>query len=94
VIAMGGFWFIRGLAQGEGAMLQTIISVFLIPLLIGIVQRAETCWTSPSVYRLHPFPRRVPKALKPRVISRQLNQWEQTIRKWTENLICSNIYQG
>jgi small-conductance mechanosensitive channel len=41
VIGMGGFWFIRGLAVGEGAMLQTIISVFLIPLLIGISRWAE-----------------------------------------------------
>lgn len=41
VIGMGGFWFIRGVAAGEGAMLQTIVSVFLIPLLIGIIQWAE-----------------------------------------------------
>ena len=34
VIGMGGFWFIRGQSGGEGAMLATIISVFLIPLLI------------------------------------------------------------
>jgi small-conductance mechanosensitive channel len=41
VIGMGVFWFIRGLAHGEGAMLQTIISLFLIPLLIGISRWAE-----------------------------------------------------
>ena len=41
VIGMGGFWFIRGLAGGEGAFLPTIISVFLIPLLIGISRWAE-----------------------------------------------------
>jgi len=41
VIGMGGFWFIRGLSGGEGAMLATIISVFLIPLLIGINRWAE-----------------------------------------------------
>jgi small-conductance mechanosensitive channel len=41
VIGMGGFWFIRGVAAGEGAMLQTIVSVFLIPILIGIIQWAE-----------------------------------------------------
>ncbi|UCH21659.1 MAG: mechanosensitive ion channel family protein [Deltaproteobacteria bacterium] len=41
VIGMGGFWFIRGIAEGEGAILQTIISVFLIPLLIGIIRWVE-----------------------------------------------------
>jgi small-conductance mechanosensitive channel len=41
VIGMGLFWFIRGLAEGEIAMLSTIISVFLIPLLIGISSWAE-----------------------------------------------------
>ena len=41
VIGMGVFWFIRGLAEGEIAMLSTIISVFLIPLLIGISSWAE-----------------------------------------------------
>ena len=41
VIGMGGFWFIRGVAAGEGAMLQTIVSLFLIPILIGIIQWAE-----------------------------------------------------
>jgi small-conductance mechanosensitive channel len=41
VIAMGGFWFIRGLAEGEIAMLSTIVSVFLIPLLIGFSSWAE-----------------------------------------------------
>jgi small-conductance mechanosensitive channel len=41
VIGMGIFWFIRGLAHGEGAMLQTIISLFLFPLLIGINRWAE-----------------------------------------------------
>jgi small-conductance mechanosensitive channel len=41
VIGMGLFWFIRGLAEGEIAMLSTIVSVFLIPLLIGICSWAE-----------------------------------------------------
>jgi len=41
VIGMGIFWFVRGLAEGEIAMLPTIISVFLIPLLIGISHWAE-----------------------------------------------------
>jgi small-conductance mechanosensitive channel len=41
VIGMGVFWFIRGLAEGEIAMLSTIVSVFLIPLLIGISSWAE-----------------------------------------------------
>ena len=41
VIGMGIFWFIRGLTEGEIAMLPTIISVFLIPLLIGISHWAE-----------------------------------------------------
>ena len=41
VIGMGVFWFIRGLAEGEGAILQTIISLFLIPLLIGMSRWAE-----------------------------------------------------
>jgi small-conductance mechanosensitive channel len=41
VIGMGGFWFVRGLTGGEGAFLPTIISVFLIPLLIGITRWAE-----------------------------------------------------
>jgi len=41
VIGMGLFWFVRGLAEGEIAMLSTIISVFLIPLLIGINSWAE-----------------------------------------------------
>ena len=41
VIGMGGFWFIRGVAEGEGAILQTIVSVFLIPLLIGIISWVE-----------------------------------------------------
>jgi small-conductance mechanosensitive channel len=41
VIGMGLFWFIRGLGEGEIAMLSTIISVFLIPLLIGISSWAE-----------------------------------------------------
>jgi hypothetical protein len=41
VIAMGLFWFIKGLADGEIAMLATIVSVFLIPLLIGISSWAE-----------------------------------------------------
>jgi small-conductance mechanosensitive channel len=41
VIGMGLFWFIRGLAEGEIAMLSTIISVFLIPILIGISSWAE-----------------------------------------------------
>ena len=41
VIGMGFFWFIRGLAEGEIAMLSTIVSVFLIPLLIGISSWAE-----------------------------------------------------
>ncbi|MGD2269680.1 MAG: mechanosensitive ion channel, partial [Desulfobacterales bacterium] len=41
VIGMGIFWFIRGLAHGEGAMLQTIISLFLFPLLIGMNRWAE-----------------------------------------------------
>jgi hypothetical protein len=41
VIGMGGFWFIRGVAAGEGAMLQTIASVLLVPLLIGIIHWAE-----------------------------------------------------
>jgi hypothetical protein len=41
VLVMGVFWFIRGLTKGEGAMLQTIISLFLIPLLIGISRWAE-----------------------------------------------------
>jgi small-conductance mechanosensitive channel len=41
VIGMGIFWFIRGLAEGEIAMLSTIVSVFLIPLLIGISSWAE-----------------------------------------------------
>jgi small-conductance mechanosensitive channel len=41
VIGMGVFWFIRGLTEGEGAMLQTIISLFLIPLLIGMSSWAE-----------------------------------------------------
>jgi len=41
VIGMGFFWFIRGLAEGQVAMLSTIVSVFLIPLLIGIISWAE-----------------------------------------------------
>jgi small-conductance mechanosensitive channel len=41
VIGMGLFWFIKGLGEGEIAMLSTIISVFLIPLLIGISSWAE-----------------------------------------------------
>jgi moderate conductance mechanosensitive channel len=41
VIGMGLFWFIRGMAEGEIAMLSTIASVFLIPLLIGISSWAE-----------------------------------------------------
>jgi small-conductance mechanosensitive channel len=41
VIGMGFFWFIKGLAEGEIAFLSTIISVFLIPLLIGISRWAE-----------------------------------------------------
>ena len=41
VIGMGVFWFVRGLAEGEIAMLSTIVSVFLIPLLIGISSWAE-----------------------------------------------------
>ena len=41
VIGMGLFWFIRGLAEGEIAFLSTIVSVFLIPLLIGISSWAE-----------------------------------------------------
>jgi len=41
VIGMGVFWFIRGMAEGEIAMLSTIVSVFLIPLLIGISSWAE-----------------------------------------------------
>jgi small-conductance mechanosensitive channel len=41
VIGMGLFWFIKGLGEGEIAMLSTIVSVFLIPLLIGISSWAE-----------------------------------------------------
>ncbi len=41
VIFMGLFWFVRGLAEGEMAMLSTIASVFLIPILIGISSWAE-----------------------------------------------------
>ncbi|UCF94003.1 MAG: mechanosensitive ion channel [Desulfobacterales bacterium] len=41
VVAMGVFWFIKGLAEGKIAMLPTIISVFLIPLLIGLNRWAE-----------------------------------------------------
>jgi small-conductance mechanosensitive channel len=41
VIGMGVFWFIRGLAKGEIAFLSTLISVFLIPILIGISSWAE-----------------------------------------------------
>jgi hypothetical protein len=41
VIGMGVFWFIRGLAEGQGAMLQTIVSLFLIPLIIGMSRWAE-----------------------------------------------------
>ena len=41
VIGMGFFWFIKGLDKGEIAVLSTIISVFLIPLLIGISSWAE-----------------------------------------------------
>jgi len=41
VISMGLFWFFRGLAEGEIAFLATLISVFLIPILIGICSWAE-----------------------------------------------------
>ena len=41
VIGMGLFWFIKGLGEGEIAMLSTIVSVFLIPLLIGVASWAE-----------------------------------------------------
>jgi small-conductance mechanosensitive channel len=41
VIVMGLFWFVRGLAEGEIAFLATLISVFLIPILIGICSWAE-----------------------------------------------------
>jgi hypothetical protein len=41
VIVMGLFWFVRGLAEGQIAMLSTIVSVFLIPILIGISSWAE-----------------------------------------------------
>ena len=41
VIGMGAFWFIRALAEGQIAFLSTIVSVFLIPLLIGISSWVE-----------------------------------------------------
>ena len=53
VIGMGVFWFIRGLAEGEGAIVSLLISLFVIPVFIGFDQWAEhllniASGTSPS----------------------------------------------
>ncbi|MCP4627847.1 MAG: mechanosensitive ion channel [bacterium] len=41
VIGIGGFWFIRGLAKGEAAIVPQLTSLFLIPIFIGLNRWAE-----------------------------------------------------
>ena len=41
VLGVGAFWFIRGLAGEEGALIPIFISIFLIPIFIGLNQWVE-----------------------------------------------------
>jgi small-conductance mechanosensitive channel len=41
VLGIGVFWFIRGLAQGEAAIVPLLMSLFLIPIFIGLCYWAD-----------------------------------------------------
>jgi hypothetical protein len=55
VLGMGVFWFFKGLTRETGALIPLIISMFLIPIFIGLNQWVERLLNTASGLSLPSF---------------------------------------